>query len=62
MNARKHALLVIKSRLNGKDSDAWVRSTVCYRKIDGKWALAHEHVSVPYYMETGKAAVDLKPY
>jgi hypothetical protein len=41
-------------RTVGKDSDAWVRSTVCYRKIDGKWMVAHEHVSVPYYMETGK--------
>ena len=49
------------SKRSGKDSDAWVRSTVCYRKIDGKWMVAHEHVSVPYDMETGKAAVDLKP-
>jgi uncharacterized protein (TIGR02246 family) len=48
-------------RTDGKDSDTWVRSTVCYSKADGKWMVAHEHVSVPYYMESGKAAVDLKP-
>jgi uncharacterized protein (TIGR02246 family) len=48
-------------RTDGKESDAWVRSTVCYRKVGGKWMIAHEHVSVPYYMESGKAAIDLKP-
>jgi uncharacterized protein (TIGR02246 family) len=49
-------------RTDGKDSDAWVRSTVCYRKADGKWMVADEHVPVPYYIESGKAAVDLKPW
>jgi hypothetical protein len=23
--------------------------------------IAHEHISVPFYMESGKASVDLKP-
>jgi ketosteroid isomerase-like protein len=33
-----------------------------FRKIDGKWAIAHEHSSVPFYMDGSyKAAVDLKP-
>jgi len=48
-------------RTDGTDSNTWVRATVCYRKIDGKWMIAHEHVSVPFYMESGKASVDLKP-
>ena len=39
----------------------WVRVTVGYRKLDGEWVVTHEHVSVPFYMDTGKAACDLKP-
>jgi hypothetical protein len=31
------------------------------RKIDGQWKVVHEHVSVPFDMETGKAMLDLKP-
>jgi len=38
-----------------------VRATVCYRKIDGKWMIVHEHFSVPFDMETLKASLDLKP-
>jgi len=49
-------------RTGGEDTAVWVRATVCYRKIDGKWLVAHEHVSVPFYMDGSyKAAVDLKP-
>jgi ketosteroid isomerase-like protein len=46
---------------NGREVDMWVRSTVCFRKIDGKWLVAHEHTSVPFDAESGKASVDLKP-
>jgi uncharacterized protein (TIGR02246 family) len=46
---------------NGEEVDNWMRVTVCYRKIDGKWKVAHEHVSVPIDMETNKALFDLKP-
>jgi len=48
-------------RTNGEESDVWVRATVCYRKIDGKWMIVHEHFSVPFDMETLKASLDLKP-
>jgi uncharacterized protein (TIGR02246 family) len=41
--------------------DMWVRATVCLRKLDGAWVIAHEHQSVPFDVETGKAALDLKP-
>jgi uncharacterized protein (TIGR02246 family) len=37
-------------RTDGEESDVRVRATVCYRKIDGKWMITHEHVSVPFYM------------
>lgn len=46
---------------NGREIDLWLRATVCYRKIDGKWLAAHEHVSAPIDMESGRALLDLKP-
>jgi uncharacterized protein (TIGR02246 family) len=50
------------TRTNGEKTDVWVRATVCCRRIDGKWMVTHEHVSVPFYMDGSyKAAVDLKP-
>lgn len=44
----------------GAQLDMWWRSTVCYRKIDGKWIVMHEHNSVPFDAGSGKAALDLK--
>src|SRR5438309_3494704 len=38
-------------RTSGEESDVWMRATVCFRKIDGQWMIAHEHLSVPLYME-----------
>lgn len=29
------------------DKGSWVRVTVGYKKIDGKWIATHEHVSIP---------------
>ncbi len=46
---------------NGREVDMWVRSTVCFRKDEGAWVVAHEHTSVPFDAESGKASVDLKP-
>lgn len=49
-------------RTNGEETDVWVRATVCYRKAGGSWKVAHEHASVPFYMDgSNKAAVDLNP-
>jgi uncharacterized protein (TIGR02246 family) len=48
-------------RTNGEETDVWVRATVCYRKIGDKWLITHEHLSVPLYMDSGQAAVDLRP-
>jgi len=50
------------SRTNGEETDVWVRATVCYSRINGKWLITHEHTSVPFYMDgSDRAAVDLKP-
>ena len=49
-------------RTNGEQTDIWMRVTVGFTKIDGRWLVTHEHVSVPLYMDgSNKAAVDLKP-
>jgi ketosteroid isomerase-like protein len=46
----------------GEEMDVWVRSTIVFRKINGKWVITHEHVSVPFYMDGSyRAAIDLKP-
>ncbi|PYJ53396.1 MAG: DUF4440 domain-containing protein [Verrucomicrobia bacterium] len=50
------------TRTSGEKSDVWIRATVGFRKIGGEWMIAHEHFSVPMYMEPPyKAAIDLKP-
>jgi ketosteroid isomerase-like protein len=46
---------------NGREVDMWVRSTVCFRKSGGEWKVTHEHTSVPFDAESGRASVDLKP-
>lgn len=50
------------TRTEGEKMDMWFRHTLCFRKIDGKWKITHEHESVPFYMDGSyRAAVDLKP-
>ena len=46
---------------NGNRSGFWVRATICFRKIDGNWLIAHDHVSVPLDPESGRALLDLEP-
>jgi len=46
---------------NGQKFDAWVRFTEGYRKTNGHWLVIHDHISVPVDLDTGKAALDLKP-
>jgi PhnB protein len=49
-------------RTTGEQTDVWIRATICYRKQNNKWFVAHEHLSVPFYMDGSfKAAIDLKP-
>ncbi len=39
----------------------WVRATFCFRKVDGNWLIAHDQVSVPLDIATGKGVTDLEP-
>jgi ketosteroid isomerase-like protein len=48
--------------IDGEKNDVWFRLTLCFRKIGGEWKIAHQHESVPFYMDGSyRAAVDLKP-
>jgi ketosteroid isomerase-like protein len=51
---------VTGTTIGGKKIDMSWRATLCCRKIDGKWMVTHEHSSVPFDMESGKASLDLK--
>jgi ketosteroid isomerase-like protein len=43
--------------LDGTEVGMWVRATTCLRKLDDGWKIVHEHASVPFDAETGKAVV-----
>jgi ketosteroid isomerase-like protein len=52
---------VTATKLDGTNLDMWWRSTVCYRKIEDRWVVTHEHNSVPFDATNGQAALTLKP-
>lgn len=50
------------TKIDGAKADVWFRHTLGFRKIGGVWKIAHEHESVPFYMDgSDKAAIDLRP-
>jgi len=54
-----HSLNRISGTLkNENKTDVWVRWTTCFRKIDGDWLIAHEQISVPVDMESGRALLE----
>ena len=56
-----HNLSHVKgTRANGEKADYWVRVTVGFRKRNGQWLVIHDHVSMPFDMESGKAVRDLR--
>ena len=57
-----HSLNRISGTLkNGNKADFWLRSTACFRKIDGNWLIVHDQVSVPLDLENGRALLNLEP-
>ena len=57
-----HSLNHVSGTLaNGHKSDLWVRWTACFRRINGVWLVAHDHVSVPADLKTGQAVLNLTP-
>lgn len=60
------AFMSALNRMRGKQSgvvqDLWFRSTLCFRRMSGRWRIVCDHASVPFYMDGSyRAAVDLKP-
>ena len=54
------ALNRMRGRIGGEEQALWYRTTMCLRKISGRWRIVHEHSSVPFYMDGSyRAAVDL---
>jgi ketosteroid isomerase-like protein len=39
----------------------WVRATMCFRKVNGHWFIAHDHASAPLEPTTGAALLNLEP-
>lgn len=39
----------------------WVRATLCFRRVDGEWLIAHDQVSVPFDIRSGRGVADLAP-
>jgi ketosteroid isomerase-like protein len=49
-------------RVDGSQTDVWVRITLGLEKQDGTWRIVHEHQSFPTKMDgSGLSASDLKP-
>jgi len=49
------------SDAHGNKLDLTVRVTDGYRKVKGKWLIAHEHVSVPVDLATAQGDLQSKP-
>jgi ketosteroid isomerase-like protein len=60
--AFSHSLMTSKGTdIQGKPVDRTVRVSAGYRKINGKWLIVHEHISVPVNFMTGKFESVPKP-
>ncbi|HEX8839101.1 MAG TPA: nuclear transport factor 2 family protein [Sphingomicrobium sp.] len=49
-------------RTDGRPVSLWMRSTLCFRREEGGWRVAHAHTSVPFHKDGSfRAAVHLEP-
>lgn len=46
---------------DGEEQSGWVRATYALRKRNARWFIVHEHYSVPFEPESGKALHALQP-
>ena len=46
---------------SGEEHAGWLRVTVCLRKVWGAWLIVHDHCSVPFDPQSGKAMLDQAP-
>ena len=40
---------------NGRTFEDWVRATFCFRKLEGKWLVTHQHISMPIGKQPGNS-------
>lgn len=63
-HAYGHGYLRMSGNKKGVDHPIsfWMRSTMCFERIEGRWRIVHEHTSVPFYMDGSlRPAFDLQP-
>ena len=46
---------------SGEEHTGWLRVSVCLRKVKDKWLIVHDHCSVPFDPQSGRAMLDLAP-
>jgi ketosteroid isomerase-like protein len=46
---------------NGQEVGYWVRATVCCQRLNDRWLITHEHISVPVDPRTRSAIMDIVP-
>jgi ketosteroid isomerase-like protein len=47
---------------HGDYSGVWLRSTVCCQRLDDRWLIRHEHISLPVdWARSGMVVLDLTP-
>ncbi len=57
-----HMLHLDSGNRNGDYSGIWLRSTVCCQRINDRWLITHEHISLPIeWAKSGMAVLDLTP-
>jgi uncharacterized protein (TIGR02246 family) len=49
------------TRTDGSEISMFYRTTICCRKMGDNWIITHEHDSVPFNVENGRASLDLIP-
>jgi len=52
---------VVGETTAGGRFEMFTRGTWCWRKIDGKWRVTHQHMSVPFDPKTERAVLHLRP-
>ena len=50
-----------RKEADGREDAVWLRVTAGYRRLSGQWLIVHEHVSVPFDLESHEALIDLHP-
>ena len=51
----------VGTTIEGIPMDYWFRWTACFRRVDGRWLIVHDHTSLPADVATWDAVGDLRP-